>query len=71
MAGVSGSESVTGRVVGIAATAGDSPASIVISGGDAITIPAGLAIAFAPRGILRDSTITFDTTTSYVVEYLT
>jgi hypothetical protein len=60
-----------GRVIGVTATAATgSPATIIVNGGNTITIPAGTAVDWQPRGVLNASTIVFDSTAGYVVEYL-
>lgn len=70
IAGTSGSETVTGRVLSISAhsTAGG---SMTIDGGDSIVIPANSSIGIAPQGNLIDPVLVFTTTDSYFVEFLT
>jgi hypothetical protein len=72
LAGTSGSVSVPsgGRVLGICAYAGTGGASVIINGGAAIPIPASTPFEYEPRGRLIAPTIVFDSTVSYVVEYV-
>lgn len=71
-AGVSGTEAIPSgkRVLGITAVTGASAGSIVIDSGDAITVPANSAVEIQPKANLVAPTIVFDSTTSYLVEYV-
>lgn len=66
-AGITGSVSVTGRVVGISAYAALG-GTITINGGATITLPIGVAISIAPNGNLVSPTIVFTGTSTYFVE---
>jgi len=71
-AGVSGTVTVGvgKRVIGITATGGTSAASMTINGGPNITIPANMAITWAPVGQLIAPVLVFTSTASYICEYV-
>jgi hypothetical protein len=69
-AGSSGSRSVVGRVLGIAAHATAIGATCEIDGGDAIPVPTGAGISLTPVGNLLSPTIVFTGTDSYMVEFV-
>lgn len=68
LAGVSGTETVTGRVVSIAARG--TGATLTINGGDTVAIPDG-GFEFSPSGALVDPVLVFTDTDSYFVEVVT
>lgn len=68
-AGASGTPDLTGQqVLAISATAGGGGGSIVIDGGDTITLAAGQAFDVPLRGVLVAPTIVFTGTTVFFVE---
>lgn len=70
-AGVSGTVTVVGRVVGLACrTSTSSPGSVVIDALPAIPVPSSTALEIDPRGLLLNPVVVFDTTTAYLVEVL-
>lgn len=71
-AGTSGTLSVAAsrRVLQITAVAGALGATVVINGGQTITLPALTSIAIEPKGNLVAPSIVFTGTTAYFVEHI-
>jgi hypothetical protein len=69
-AGTSGTVAVAAnrRVIGIAAAAVSSGATVQINGGDTVPVPENMSIEVIPRGNLVAPTIVFTGTASYFVE---
>lgn len=58
------------RLLSVAATAGDTGATVTINGGDPIEIPATMAFAFSISSDLFNPTIVFTGTESYFIQYV-
>lgn len=59
-----------GRLLSISCMAGIAGATVTIGGGDAIPIPAGLGFSASIDADLFNSTIDFDGTVTYFIQYV-
>lgn len=69
-AGVSGTVSVTGRVLGITAITVGLAATVSINGGPNIPLPRFVSVEITPKTNLVNPTVVFTNTDSYLIEVL-